>query len=315
MPPRSLRIVPPPNNLGWPEVAIYQGIRYYTRVTPLIPLGEEHIPPEDEYGYSAAINTHRRLCRTVGTLPKNSALLFTELDPILPGLHALRPDLYLSSLIHGGSFIPGDTMPWPPFLEQTTLEALDVVLSACVYHADLMRAVYYSTKIEITPYPLPHILPIMAEATRIKKEPRRSTVLFPHRCIPEKGYPEFLEASKLWSSTKGKNPVEWRVVRGLDRKDFYRVLSEVKIIYAHPTMEVFGNAVEEGLAMGCCPVFSRHPSYVKRFENVGVHWHDGTPEDICRATEEALECQEDHYHFTEEENRTRATRIIEISRG
>jgi hypothetical protein len=294
----SLYIVPPPNNFAWPEGGIYEQL-IKAGGRPLFPM------PKAVHGrtvYIAGAITDLSIAVNEelenSWLTEHDAVLFCEAfttDALqVRAVYGMteRPAPKLAALMHGGSFIPGDTLAFAPAIESAVLSAYNLTITPSGWARRLQRQSYPSIPCEIKNWPIDGTL---VDIVSRPASERRRAIVFPHRQIHEKGL-------DLWRMLPEHLPgVEFVGTRGgvpLITADYWKLLGETKAVFASPTMETYGIAVEEAMAAGCCPVLLEHPTYLELYKENLVHWHTGSRESAATAIAEAMTCQLKHYDNT-----------------
>ncbi len=310
----SLYIVPPPNNFAWPEGGIYdQLIRFGGE--PFVPMRTHHTGRRSSNyagtpltDLTRAFNNELQL--RADTLSEDDALLFCEAFTtdalqvrVMYGMTE-RPAPKLAALMHGGSFIPGDTLAFAPAVESAVLSAYNLTISPSGWARRLQRQSYPRIPCEVRNWPIDGTL---VDNVSQPASERRRDIVFPHRQIHEKGF-------DLWqmlpTHLRGVGFVETRAGTPLLTADYWRMLGKTKAVFASPTMETYGIAVEEAMAAGCCPVLLEHPTYLELYKENLVHWHTGSVESATRAIREAMTCQIKHYTLGQRIMKTRAEEIL-----
>lgn len=291
---KPLILIPPPNNPTWPEVYIYKELAQLADHRTVISID---LPPagtmDPEYSYQALQQLAAQVMRELHRLPEPAVILwceaFTGLPTLVRSAEALIgwQNVTHVGLVHGGSFIPGDVMAWPLSTEATMLKQYDLLIAPSAYHLRLQSQVYPALPTEVKLWPL---LGDVFEAQSRPRSLRQQQIVFPHRQIAEKGIEPFRHISRPG----------WKMIetsKKLQRPHYLDMLGESKAVFAAPVMETYGVALEEAMALGCCPVISRHPVYEELYGNLAipVHWHDHSDASVNQALEEVENCPGFHY--------------------
>lgn len=244
-------------------------------------------------------------------------LLYTEAYTALPTYYRSVEPLLKGplvkkhvALLHGGSFIPGDVMAWEPKWEGKMLDQYDLLIAPSQYHYELQYEVYPSIPMVVARWPLNNDVHDIQEDDIPPRHHRVDRLIFPHRMIPEKGWPLFA------SVIRDIDPGDWTLTathKGLSRHDYLQLLAESKAVFASATMETYGVAIEEAMALDCCPVLNRHPVYLELYGQCDVHWHDETVSGVMRALRDVQTCSITHYDVDRSVSMSRSQRILQIA--
>ena len=307
-----LLVVPPPNNFAWPEGGIFR-LLIEAGGRAFMPMGSAHVGEESGYSIDPITNLSRSFNESLQRFPldDNDVLLFCEAfttDPLQVHVVAgmtQRPRPKIVSLMHGGSFIPDDELALPYQIEGAVLSANDLTVSPSGWAWRLQREAYPSLPCEIRNWPIDGAPSVLFG--RMESANRLPSIVFPHRRIAAKGYP-------LWERLPNEMPdvvfTETRVGRPMPRDQYWSLLVKTKAVFASPTMETYGIAVEEAMAAGCCPVLLDHPTYRELWGDNFVHWHSGNTRSARQAIEAAMTCNVVHYTYSAAEHRQRAKEIL-----
>lgn len=317
----TLMVVPPPNNDTWPEVYIYQAL-IQAGGANFMALPSASSVGVGEYTEDAHQRLMVRFATTILSYQHASekmpeALLHTEAYTALPTYYrSVEPMLkdtvkFHAALVHGGSFIPGDVMAWPSLFEEEMLKQYDLLIAPSEYHKALQEDKYLNLPITVVSrWPLN--VDVLDHIPRPRSE-RHSRIVFPHRQIPEKGW-------DLFEHTRNHpdRPANWQFAptgKRYPRGEYLTLLGDSKAVFASATMETYGVAVEEAMALGCCPVLNNHRVYWELYKDCQVHWHAGTEESVLQALAEVETCTITHYVVDAEVNHARAERILTFAEG
>jgi hypothetical protein len=138
---------------------------------------------DDIYEYSIKLFDSKNLKNT-------EKILF--IDFFSPGLDMLKyiisiknQSIKLGSLLHGGTFVPGDLYQWPWLSksEDVWFEFFDTIYVPSKYTKSLIPN--YKNKIKALSWGMDHI-------KNIQSNKKNNTVLFPHRLEDDKGIDNFI---------------------------------------------------------------------------------------------------------------------------
>lgn len=314
-------VVRPPAIARWPETNIYEAVCATGGGLRL--LGEPANYAEDytPKAVSDAMVAFTNKLATV-SLPTDRRLPFLFIEGLsaqpahlrtIASLLGIQPPL-ISGLVHGGSFIPGDKrLAMHDKAEALVFANLDLAIVPSQWHAELQKEKYPDVPTAVVRWPLSEDLLTAADAATKNPKVRATRLVFPHRELPEKGVELFREVElsrpEGWTLSYSKRNPDLR-----SQTAFYDYLSLSKAVFANATMETYGVAIEEAMALGCCPVLNHHPVYDELYENNNVHWHDGTVEGVRAALSEVETCDGYHYPISASESHARAMRILYLAR-
>jgi hypothetical protein len=218
-----------------------------------------------------------------------------------------------AALVHGGSFIPGDTMPSE--LEEQYLEQYNVTIAPTQWAADRQEEKYPSTLVQAARWPLAPDVHQLQRGWMPARIVRQTVINFPHRLIEQKGWPTFNRYFLADPIDKNLNAYVPRRDQA-SREQYLAGLRDSQVIFADSEWETFGMAVAEGIALGCCPMLNEHPVYKELWGGNNVHWHDGSEESIREAYAATRVCDEDHSRGTSElDSMYHVLRIASIASG
>lgn len=200
-------------------------------------------------------------------------------NPLVSVLAFLREQMpyrtYLVLYVHAGTYDPWDYLrplqPWAQHLERGWFQSADLILVGSDFHRQLL--------IERRGVPEEKIstigLPIHRNDLPVKSLPwneKKHRVIFPHRLTASKAAWEFENIRRIFSSKFGSElteKIEW--IRTQDeitagnsaeaKKEYYRLLSESKVVVSTARQETFGIAMQEGIALGAWAIAPRRLSY------------------------------------------------------
>ena len=122
----------------------------------------------------------------------------------------------------------------------------------------------------------------------LSERPKR--VIFPHRGAPEKNPEAFYRLAHrlpeyefvITSSRRGspqslgyETGERWKVLTGLSKKEYYRLLADSRVMFSAAYQETFGYTVQEALAFGVIPVCPNRCSYPEVLSSEYLYDNDG----------------------------------------
>lgn len=312
-------IIPPYNNAGWPEVEVYNELARYARKHPTqvqcfnIPLEQNDKGPRGDYfspraqadAVESFTATFMRHALGGWLLPKDVLLFIESWSPLPHIARVLSKQLGLGVgprmvgvLMGGAALGEVDTLALPSWLEAQIAMCYDKLQAPSNYFADMYRS---NNIVDVAAWPLSSELwKAIGEIPHILSVQRTNQIVFPHRQIPEKGIGLWNEVARTLSTARTIMPDAnvyrmWktRTARGLTKKQLYRLFHASRAVFAHSDMETYGVAVEEAVALGCCPVLNRHPVYEELYGE-HAHFHNGTLDGVTRALREVENCTTNH---------------------
>ena len=311
-------IVPPYNNRGWPEVAIFAELRHYaqsaSRTYALAMPSSEH---GDGFSSSAQFEATYKFVWNLrelfegGLFHVDDVLLFTEaLSPLAhiarvlakQAGHGVGPRMV--GMMHGGAAYPEDELALSGTIETSILTQFDLLLFPSVHARAPYYQLGYTTKLRRWPLP--------SQIFDVPLAPKQERwLVFPHREIAAKGIDLFHEVCDALEVDASRDAWQGRLLRGKDKTDLYREFAKSKAVFANATMETYGVAVEEAVVLGCCPVLNRHPVYVEMYPY--AHWHDGTVDGVLAALKDVDRCA--GHGSTRQRTHKRSEDLIEAARN
>jgi glycosyltransferase involved in cell wall biosynthesis len=218
-------------------------------------------------------------------LKKIDRILF--LDFFNPGLDLIKyaitqnsRRIKIGSLLHGGSFIPGDLYsdPWLKNFECGWFDINEIVYTPSKYAASVCPK-EFKNKIKIFPWG-------MDSFVSINNPNKIFEVIFPHRLQSDKGTGDLIEIVKQMPEvnflitspqTKNiltKNPyykkliiyknVTFRYV--VTNDNIANFLSKSKVVLSCSAQETFGYSIMKAVACGCTPVVPDKTVYVENID-------------------------------------------------
>jgi len=208
------------------------------------------------------------------------------LDFFNPGLDLFKYSLVqtgdrvkIGSLLHGGSFVPGDiyNYNWIKNFERGWMNVNDRIYASSRYLKNACPS-ELKKKVKIYPWGLDSFKPK-------KSIVNNWDVIFPHRLQTDKGVLEFIEIVKLLPNVHFlvtsplthvnllKNVYYKKLIKStnvefafqVDNKNIVNYLSQSKIVLSCSIQETFGYSVMKSVACGCYPILPNRACYPEFF--------------------------------------------------
>jgi len=183
----------------------------------------------------------------------------------------------MAAYLHAGTWDPFDHLSacgmgtWARGVEETWLQALDVVLLGTHFHADLICATFgqqYRDKMRVVGMPLYRENLLSPSDPRLAWQNRPRRVVFPHRMAPEKQPDKWEALVKLYKELFPTDDAQF--VTTADKvqsmRQFYAVLGSSRVAFSAALQETFGIAMQEAVMLGCYPVVPDRLAYRELFD-------------------------------------------------
>lgn len=200
--------------------------------------------------------------------------------PIIRYLCLLKGiDVKIIGLFHSSCATPGDMFynsDRARLNETTTLQSLDLVLSATAYLTAHLKSIYHrASTFTLHGLPMDHLAQYKEYA--LPWAEREDVCVWPHRLAADKGKemmamvardvpvriltptpldPEYTEQAARWG-------IQIKVCP--DRLTYFKELGKAKVVLSTAVLETFGYAMMEGAAMGCTPVVPDRACYSEQY--------------------------------------------------
>lgn len=191
-------------------------------------------------------------------------------------LNNIKVRLY--AFFHAGSWDDFDRITqvgmreWVCLNEAGWFRALDGSFVATHFHkkliCDYFKQYVRPKKIHVVGFPMDWNKVIKRELgklpVKIRSMKKKNIVVFPHRMNDEK-------QPKLFDILAKRFP-KWKFIKTLkvsrNKKEYYEILANAKIIFSSSVQETFGIGTVEGLMLGAIPLVPNRLSYVELYKPV-----------------------------------------------
>jgi len=181
------------------------------------------------------------------------------------------------SLLHGGSFVPGDLYSWTwlEHAEKLWSNLFDIVYVPSFYAKSTLPKDFAHSK--IFPWGINHLY-------FSQRKTKRNTILFPHRLEEDKGAESFvklveclpnelfvvvnsknLDDNKYYHLLKKRSNVQF--ILGEHGKKHLNTISKNKIVLSTADQETFGYAVAKSVLSGCIPLLPNSKVYPEYYSD------------------------------------------------
>jgi len=282
-------IIVPPFYDGTSFSEIYQSLRHTVdkHKLPLSFIGQSKPSLPVDNGLFDNADTVKILHKTLGELLSNNSIkraLF--IDYFFPGLDMLRymeeingTKILKASLLHGGTFVPGDLYYWPWLKKAESLWSFifDRIYAPSEY---LKRLVPddWRDKVGVFPWGMDHI---RWPEKALENCVAQAQVVFPHRLNSDKGIAEFYTIAEQLPNVpfivttpqsdiaKAKYKVldlpNVKLIAGQSDEQHLRTLKSSKVVLSCAYQENFGYSIMKSTYLGCLPVLPRRAVYPEFF--------------------------------------------------
>lgn len=182
----------------------------------------------------------------------------------------------IGGMWHAGSYDPHDFLgrligdkPWVRSAEHSMFSCYDHNFFATKFHVEMFadcfgdwtadELIEANSTVKIVGWPMEYLINTLKPYSENTK---KNKIIFPHRLAPEKQLEIFKDLANEMPE------YEWFVAqeRRLSKDDYYRNLSESKMVFSANLQETLGISVYEGALLGAVPLVPDRLSYTEMWD-------------------------------------------------
>lgn len=276
-------------------------------------LGVDPVNSEQFYDSRTALNSFSNTIRSLEStdIQDGDVLFFIEgMNPCLPII-----DWYLESkgketiklgIFHSSTMIESDLFHGSELmksLEEYCLKSLHEVVVATKYLKRQILSNRHARRANISVTGLPYLKANDFVDGFIPDLPRKKQVIFSHRWADDKRKSCFIELAKLNkrkdvefvvlspTEIEVKDPIKLLVCK--TKAEYFRRLSEGKVIFSCAKLETFGYSALEGIRAGLIPLFPKNYSYPELVQGKYLYNEEliGSPQQLLKRVYKAVDSE------------------------